>query len=709
MSIRWIKHGICCCPRCVAATVRACGCLALLAAGAWWAMCGPLWALDRSTGSAGVDADLLTQAPISLSGLGVTVGVLDGQIDATHPSLLVAGNGGSGPAQARATEVAGVIASGDPIYTGVAPAAFLFGYGLTDRSQAFEGANWLTRPRQGADIVVYSRTWPLGGNLLDGNSPETMHVDHLARERDVLFVVAGNQQSGGAPLPTDAYNALTVNALTLTLFETYVRYDQVAAWNHYGEAPADGRAKPDLLAPGGYEGPGERDPESIRTTTLGGGFVDVSNTAVAAAHVAGTAALLTEYGRQASLSTNHNVLKAVLVNSAEKMVWDTNWQDWFQSEAIHDPSLPLDDQMGAGAVLASYAYYQYSAGEWEPGIVSSWGFDQNILTGSTPRRTYHFGVPLAAGNPLTATLTWDRRVSLEDDQDGDGEYDFGQTDRLVAHGLNNLDINLYDQQGNVIDGSWSAVDNVEHLHWIVPQEGIYYLSVELTEARDLPEQSYALAWTAFPADVDILYWEGGEGEWGSANWHDGTGLRSPAGGEQASVTSGRVTVESPYVGPDGPASLLLYGGEVDVTPAGELEAADAVSVSDESTLLVNGILTTGELFVQGDDFPGGARGGTLAGDGVVQARQVYLFGTLSPGDPAGLGGAPALGGANQLGTLGAPVPEPGSALLLAAAALSAAGGVLYRRWAARRRHASVRHCSRFRWKPSFNGEPKASV
>lgn len=683
--------------------MRLAGGVALLAAFAGWVMCGPLWALDRSTGAAGVDADLLIQPPLSLSGLGVTVGILDGQIDEGHPALLVAGNGGNGPPQARATQVAGVIASGDPVYTGLAPAVFLYGYGLTDQSQVFEGANWLTRPEQGAEIVVYSRTWPLGGNLLDGSSPETLHVDHLAAQRDVLFVVAGNQQPGGTPLPTDAYNALTVNALVLTALPGYERYDQVALWNNYGQAPTDGRAKPDLLAPGGYEGPGEHDPESIRTTTLGGGWADVSNTAMAAAHVAGVAALLKQFGRQASLSTDHNVLKAVLINSAEKMIWDTNWQDWFQSEAINDPSVPLDDQMGAGAVLASSAYYQYSAGQWGPGIVPSWGFDHNTLTHSATRRTYHFGIPLAAGLPLSVTLTWDRRVSLEDDQDGDGEYDFGQTDRLVAHGLNNLDIELRDQRGTVIGGSWSAVDNVEHLYWVVPEDGIYYLSVELSEVRDLPEQTYALAWTAFPADAGILYWLSGEGEWGSANWDDGTGLSSPAGGEQAAVFSGRVTVASAYVGSAGPTSLLLYGGEVEVSVAGELEAADAVSVADESVLLVNGTLVTGELFVQGDELPGGAQGGTLAGNGVVEARQVYLFGTLSPGDPGGLGGLSTLGGGGVLesspapgaapgpghalalsdifpsGAGGAAVPEPSSALLLAAAGLCAAAGLLLRR------------------------------
>jgi len=658
--------------------------LAVFVLAVWWVGCTPLWALDISVGPAGVAADSLVQPPISLSGLGVSVGVLDGWIDPTHPDLLVTGNGGVGPAQARATEVAGVIASGNPVYTGVAPAAFLYGYGLSDRTQAFEGANWLTRPEQGAGIVVYSRGWPLNGSALDGNSPETMHVDYLAQDRDVLFVVPGNQIPGGTPLPADAYNALTVNGTLLTSLPGYERYDQVASWNYYGEAPIDGRSKPDLLAPGGFDGPGERDPESIHTTTVGGGFADVSNTAMAAAHVAGTAALLTEYGRAAGLSTDHNVLKAVLINSADKYVWDTAGQGWNQSEASADPAVPLDNEMGAGQALALWAYYQYSAGEWEPGIVSTWGFDQNMLTDSTPRQTYHFGVPLAAGLPLTATLTWDRRVSLEDDQDGDGEYDFGQTDRLVGHELNNLDINLIDQQGTVIAGSWSTVDNVEHLYWNVPEDGVYYLSVELTEARDLPWQSYALAWIAFPTDVDSLDWEGGEAEWGSANWNDGTVVRSPAGGEPTLVSSGRVTVEAPYVGAAGPASLVLYGGEVAVTPTGELQAADAVSVFDEATLLVDGELTTSELFVWGDEHPEGAHGGTLAGDGTVTAHNVYVFGTFSPGVPEPAGLASVLAGSAQLETLAAPVPEPGSAWLLVAAGICVGVARLRRTYVCRR-------------------------
>jgi len=656
---------------------------ALLAAGLVVMTAPAAMALDRSADTPGVDARPLLDSPISLSGLGVGVGILGGKIDPDHPALLVAGNAGTGPPEARATEAAGVIGSGDSIYTGLAPAALLYGYGPSSRSELFEGANWLTRPEQGASIVLYSRTWPLAGAPLDGSSPESMHVDHLAGQRDVLFVIPGNEQSGGAPLPSDAYNALTINALAMTYLPEfgYERYDQTAAWNYYGEAPSDGRSKPDLLAPGGHEGPGEHDPESIRTTTLGGGLADRSNTTVAAAHVAGTAALLTEYGRSSGLSTDHKVLKAVLINSAEKTIWDTDFQDWLTSEAYLDPAVPLDDQMGAGGLTASSAFYLYSAGEWEPGIVSAWGFDHNSVSVSQPSRHYHFGIPLAAGMPLTATLAWDRRVSLENDQDGDLEFDYGQGELLVAHELNNLDIHLYDQQGNLIGGSWSAVDNVEHLHWVVPEDGIYYLSVELSEARDLPEQSYALAWTVFPADVDVLYWQGGQDDWGSASWNDGTQVRAPAGGEQMVVTLGHVTVASDYLGADGPASLVLYGGEVELTPDGQLEAADAVSVADEAALLVDGSLTTGELFVEGDTYPGGNQGGVLAGQGTVVAREVFVFGTLSPGDPdmrlagAGVSGAGGVSGAAGSAAVGAAVPEPGSLTLLLAAGVCLACSV----------------------------------
>lgn len=485
---------------------------ALLAAGLLFATSAQLPALDDSVGPAGIRAAALHALPEPLFGDGVTVGILEyggtvgEKIDQTHPNLNVAGNGGTGSAGPLATQAAGVINSNHPTYTGVAPGATLYGYSTNTSADTFDGANWLLN--QQATILAHFDKWSLEEDQrdqLDGNTLVSLHVDYLAHQRDALIVVYGNDLIDIGPgdpfqfaIPTDAYNALTVN---WTAMSDSGRYDEASLWNDYAWPPADGRCKPDLVAPGGHQGFEEQDPESIFTTTLGGGFANVSGARYAAAHVAGAAALLTQHGNQHSLSTHHNVLKAALINSADKTVTDTWGEGWLQSEAFLDETIPLDDELGAGQVDAAAAYEQYRAGEHGPGIVPLVGWDLNSISVQDPEVEYHLQQELLGGSYLTATLVWDRRVTLEDDQDGDGEFDYAILEEWLApQSLNDLDVGLYDEGGAEVASSRSGVDNVEHLHWLVPTDGTYRLRVKFSQQNDpdVPEQQYALAWTATP-------------------------------------------------------------------------------------------------------------------------------------------------------------------------------------------------------------------
>ncbi len=114
-------------------------------------------------------------------------------------------------------------------------------------------------------------------------------------------------------------------------------------------------------------------------------------TSMAAPHVTGTVALLQQYGDDRVMagapswtgtiasdptSQRHEVMKAVLMNSADKKegvlgmertVLKQNGDDWFDTDASMQQFTPLDDEMGAGHLNANRALAQFTPGEHEPG------------------------------------------------------------------------------------------------------------------------------------------------------------------------------------------------------------------------------------------------------------------------------------------------------------------------------------------------------
>ena len=609
-------------------------------------------ALDRSVGADGINATALQNLAVPLTGTGIKLGVLDDKI-ATHPNLTIGGNGGTGVVTTHATEVAGILNSNHATYKGVAPGSTVYGYAVATPIEGFDGANWMVS--QGIKIITYPMGWSLGsGDWLDGNSWESLHVDYLAVHNDALMFISGNQGGGGAPLPTDAYNGITVNATVMTASG---RYDELAGWNYYGERPDYGRCKPDLVAPGGYEYAPERSPESIYTTTTGNGFVNVSGTSFAAPHAAGAAALLTQYGQSRGLSTNHNVLKAVLVNAADKTTRDTYGLAWTQSEAYGDKYTPLDDELGAGQVDAVGAYLNYAAGHYGPGSVPLVGWDLGSITGEGAVLSYQFNQTLKSGTYLTATLAWDRRVILEDDQDGDGRFDYYQTDILTPFDNNDLDINIYNSTGGLITGSWSGEDNLEHVWWQVPTDGSYRLGVEFYQVNDLATQAYALAWSAVH---ELGVWTGGlTTRWNTAdNWTgrvapgaslpavlEGTPTATPTLASNAVAkgvafrTAGWTISGTGYVLTVGSDGIDSAGaGTNDVRPGVALSADSTWTIDAGNTLVLRGALNAGGRRMTKDGT------GTLtilgAQNHAAGSALVVSAGTVNLGTDAGASGQP---------------------------------------------------------------------
>ncbi|WP_217554782.1 S8 family serine peptidase [Streptomyces sp. GbtcB6] len=251
-------------------------------------------------------------------GTGVKVAVLDTGIDQTHPDLagrVIAERNFTDSRDiidrvGHGTHVASIIAgsgakSGGE-YRGVAPGArILDGKVLDDtgsgtQSDIIAGMEWAAE--QGAKVVNLS----LGGDNDAEEDPLERAVDQFSADKGVLFVVAaGNQGPGPRTIgsPGSAASALTVGAVD--------GQDQIAEFSSVGPT-AEGRAKPDITAPG-VSIVAARAANGYLGTPAADGYVSMSGTSMATPHVAGSAAILA----QQHPKWNGEQLKQALTNSAE--------------------------------------------------------------------------------------------------------------------------------------------------------------------------------------------------------------------------------------------------------------------------------------------------------------------------------------------------------------------------------------------------------
>ena len=442
-------------------------------------------------------------------GTGVIVGVIDSGVDDTHPGLAGPDSLGrprlvaeanfvpSEPANTgddvfgHGTEVMGVIGGRDATYAGLATDARYVnarvldsGNGFASTTQVINGAGFALD--SGADVLNLSLN--TSGEFSNGQLGLDRMLDWAAVNRGVLSAVCGGnigQATGGDPSvrsPGGAFNVLTVGRSTAD-------FSRVHPDSAVGPT-SDGRSKPDVIAPG----------TSITTFSddweTGGLYRTVSGCSFATPHVAGLLAQQVDYGRANGLSVDPRVLKATVMNSADKIL-GKNGQAWTPGASSTNGGVlqitrPLDDQQGAGQIDALALYGQYSAGEHEAGLIPALGWDFNTIVGENDV-DYVFSSPLAEGSTLTATLSWLRDITRTDD--GDGVIDAGDTFGL-GDALDNLDLMLLLDDAPLAI-SMSDVDSIEHLSFTLPQTGLYTLRVSRQFVLGSgPDEAYALAWAA---------------------------------------------------------------------------------------------------------------------------------------------------------------------------------------------------------------------
>lgn len=503
----------------------------------------PVLALESSVGPAGIDARRLQQAPYYLTGRKIGLGQVEigrpgkfgfDKIAAWNPPLSLAGlfyrNALAQPntnLDNHAAMVASIMVSRDKGLPGVAPGARLYSAAVGSLKRGGQPeeclASQYVAQQNGGDVRAINFSFgeslqrdPREDAKLDGNALLTQCVDWSARVHDVLYVIAGNQGSGGIPIPTDQYNGITT-AYTAKRQDKYKKVDfanlsalpvGVGRRLVAREIDAGTRRAVSLVAPG----------NNIDTYDLSGQVNQVSGTSFAAPHVTASVALLQEFGdRQLRQSQphwsldarRHEVMKAVLLNAADKLqdrgdgfllgmsrtILSKSNYNWLASDAYKDPRIPFDLQMGTGHLNTFRAYQQFSAGQWRPGLsVPNLGWDYGQITANN-HQDYVLAEPLLKGSFVAITLVWNRLVELKD-RNQNQQFDLGESFR--DRGLNNLDLYLLPVGENEVSKtpcrSTSEVDSVEHIFCAIPATGRYQIRVQYRQQVNEKTQPYALAW-----------------------------------------------------------------------------------------------------------------------------------------------------------------------------------------------------------------------
>jgi len=284
----------------------------------------------------------LVYSGINITGKGETVCVIDSGIDYTHPSLgncttasflagncskVIAGydfkNNDNDPIddQGHGTHVAGIIASTNETYRGVAPDASLVAIKVCDNSSGgncadadiVSGIDWCVNNTSRYNISVISMS--LGGGSFttycDDESSESAFktaIDTAISRSMSVVVAAGNSGSTTAiASPACIKNSTAIGSVT--------KSDDISSFSNRNRIT-------DLFAPGSFIK--STVPRSGCINCDSNGFLTLSGTSMATPHVSGAFVLLRQYRRlEQGINLTPTQIQETL-NNTGKQITDSN-------------------------------------------------------------------------------------------------------------------------------------------------------------------------------------------------------------------------------------------------------------------------------------------------------------------------------------------------------------------------------------------------
>lgn len=355
---------------------------------------------------------------------------------------------------------------------------------------------------------VLNMSWGFGIVQLPKDNPEGVRViaDWLASSNEMLVVSAvGNKAKSvhGYLTPSDGFNVLTVSATGAK--STLMKYDVMLEDMLTGKTP-DGRAKPDLMAPGSViyttnaiHAAKVKDENGNEVSVWTGwtdefpkrdgtGNTKISGSSFAAPHVSGIAGLLIEAAGKhgwadadVKAARDRRTLRAVLINGTHKQVRVAEkGQTWMDRADARGDKQPLDYELGAGMVDALRSHNILVAGPQPRANAGNIGWARESTEAKVNAvAAYKIKDKVRMGTYISATLAWERPTG------GKNVEDAAYTDTLA-----NLDLEVFASNTDR-RSSTSRVDSVEHVYHKTTSEGPFEIRVVNRSDKAVP---FAVAW-----------------------------------------------------------------------------------------------------------------------------------------------------------------------------------------------------------------------